>query len=76
MPELAKRVVLDLKQRKLFIDGTQFPWLIVEDGVHIEAGVDELCKATVTFFADAVEVIPRESQESAEKPLVNQEGVR
>jgi hypothetical protein len=67
MPELAKRVVLDLKQRKLFIDGTQFPWLIVED---------ELCKATVTFFADAVEVIPRESQESAEKPLVNQEGVR
>lgn len=76
MPEIAKLVTLDLKRRKLVVDGAEFPWLIAADGVRVEAGVDEICQATVTFFADAIEVIPREAQESAEKPQVSQEGDR
>lgn len=68
MPEIAKRVVLDLAQSKLFVDDVEFPWVITKDGVQIQGNVsDYLCTATVTFMADAIEVVslPENPQESA-----------
>lgn len=68
MPEIAKRVVLDLAQSKLFVHDVEFPWVITKDGVQIQGNVaDYLCTATVTFMADAIEVVPlpENPQESA-----------
>jgi hypothetical protein len=58
MPELAKRVVLDLKRRKLLIDGQEFPWLINEDGVTVNnlGPSPDLPSVTLTFFPKDVEV--------------------
>jgi hypothetical protein len=72
MPEIAKLVTLDLKQRKLFVDGQEFPWWIDEKGPILNnlAAPGELRSVTLTFYADDVEVIPENVQESAEKPQV------
>lgn len=73
MPEIAKRVVLDLAQSKLFVDDVEFPWVITKDGgVQIQGGADYMCTATVTFMADAIEVVPlpENPQEGLGKQLV------
>lgn len=60
MPEIAKKVTLDLKQRKLFVDGTEFPWAITADGPTFGSlvGHHVLRTVTLSFFTDDVEVIP------------------
>ncbi|SNY84167.1 hypothetical protein SAMN04244553_3603 [Nocardia amikacinitolerans] len=60
MPHLPDLVTLDLAQRKLFIDGTEFPWLISQGGPTFNALADprELRQVTVTFFTNDVKVIP------------------
>lgn len=58
MPEIAKRVVLDLMQKKLFVDGEEFPWHIEAGGPMISAAPNEISRVSLTFFADAIEVIP------------------
>lgn len=60
MPEMAKKAVLDLEQRKLFIDGAEFPWYISEDGPTVACeGVNEIPAVALTFYAESIEVIPR-----------------
>lgn len=60
MPALAQKVTVDLKQKKLFIDGVEFPWYISEDGVDITgmAANNELPMVSFTILAADVEVIP------------------
>lgn len=60
MPDIASKVTLDLAQKKLFIDGTEFPYAISDDGVSLsDLGSSKSLQAvTLTFFADDVEVIP------------------
>ncbi|WP_159840193.1 hypothetical protein [Nocardia sp. CY41] len=72
MPELPKLVTLDLAKKKLFIDGVEFPWHISEEGptLHTRTGQHDLRRVTLTFYAEDAEVIPANSQGSAEKPQV------
>lgn len=60
MPALAQKVTVDLKQKKLFINGVEFPWYISEDGVDITglAANNELAMVSFTMLAVDVEVIP------------------
>ena len=65
MPELAGKITVDLTARKVYIDGTEFPWLIAEDGIHIDGlGQHELRTATLTILADTIEVIPETIDDS------------
>lgn len=60
MAELAGKVVLDLQQKKLFINGDEFPWAISDEGVSV-SGMgrrDELPAVSLTFFAEDIEVVP------------------
>jgi hypothetical protein len=59
MPEIANLVTLDPNQRKLLIDGLEFPWLISEDGLTINnlPPTPKLPSVTVTFFPNDVEVV-------------------
>ncbi|MGW4718858.1 hypothetical protein [Nocardia sp. NPDC004260] len=72
MPELPKLVTLDLAQKKLFIDGVEFPWHISAEGPRLNALMtpDDLRSVTLTFYTEDVEVIPAKAQESAEKQQV------
>ncbi len=67
MPDFAKRVTLDLKQRKMFVDGDEFPWYISEEGPTFNALADhrEMRQVTVTFMTEDVEIIPENAGESA-----------
>ena len=60
MPEIARKVVVDLAQKKLFINGDEFPWAISEGGVSLTAlgSKNELQGVSFTMFADDVEVLP------------------
>lgn len=59
MPEIAKSVVLNLKQRKLFVDGEEFPWAISEEGPRLEwEGINSIGAVTLTILADAITVVP------------------
>ena len=59
MPNLA-RIVLDMAQRKLFIDGSEFPWYVSEDGIEVHdlMASNELPSITLRILADSIEVIP------------------
>lgn len=37
MPELAKKITIDRKHHKVYIDGTEFPYAIAERGPDIES---------------------------------------
>jgi len=69
MPDLAKLVTLDLSQKKLYIDGVEFPWLISQEGPTFNALADpgDVRRVTVTILADDVQVIPEHLHDSAEK---------
>ncbi|EOM75763.1 hypothetical protein DW322_00825 [Rhodococcus rhodnii] len=61
-PRVASGVTLDWNERKLLVDGTEFPWLIAEEpGPSIQVDTDDftsISRVTVTFFADGdVEII-------------------
>ncbi|MGI5223047.1 hypothetical protein [Nocardia sp. CA-290969] len=58
MPEVAKKATLDLAQKKLFVNGEEFPWRISEDGPQLDDLVSPLRRITLTFYAHDVEVIP------------------
>lgn len=60
MPELAEMVTLDLAQKKMFVNGEEFPWFISEQGPTFAglANPDEIRSVTLTFYAKDVEVIP------------------
>ncbi|UGT65310.1 hypothetical protein LTT66_18240 [Nocardia gipuzkoensis] len=65
-------VEVDQAEKKLIVDGEEFPWLINENGPTVSNldVPDELTSVTLTFYARDVEVIPRNAEESAEKPQV------
>lgn len=60
MPELAKLVTLDLARKKLFVDGTEFPWCVSEEGPTFSALADphEVRSVTLTFFTEDVQIVP------------------
>lgn len=63
MPTLAKKITVDLKDQKFYIDGVEFPWFISEEGVDVSGlGTTlEIPRATFTVLADTVEVIPSDA---------------
>lgn len=63
MSSLAQKITVDLKQRKLSINGIEFPWYISEDGVNIIglASKNELAMVSLTLLATDVEVIAEDS---------------
>jgi hypothetical protein len=60
MPELPKKVTIDLASKKLFVNGEEFPWHLTEEGPRLMAltDPDALPSVTLTFYAEDVEVIP------------------
>lgn len=60
VPKIAGRATLDLKQRKLFVDGVEFPWVLSEEGPSFGnlGGANDVRSVTLTFFTEDVEVIP------------------
>lgn len=67
MPEMARKVTLDLRARKLYVDGAEFPWLISSEGpeLHGLADKDSIRSVTLTFFTEDVEVIPEGESDMA-----------
>jgi hypothetical protein len=53
---------VDLRAKKLFIDGEEFPWFISQDGVDIEGLGDKkaLPMLSLSILVRTVEVIPDE----------------
>lgn len=68
MPDIAQKATLDLKEKKLFVDGVEFPWLISEEGPKLNnlAADATMRSVTLTFFVDDVEVLPEERDETAD----------
>jgi hypothetical protein len=62
VPRLADKAVVDLRAKKLFIDGEEFPWFISQDGVDIEGLGDKkaLPLLSLSILVRTVEVIPDE----------------
>lgn len=60
MPEVAKKVVIDRKRKKLFIEGVEFSWTMDQSGPHVERLPDDdsIGLVTIPICADEVEVIP------------------
>lgn len=60
MPELAKKVTVDLASKKLFLDGVEFPYYLSEEGPKVDGLLsrNELRSVTITFFTEDLEVIP------------------
>lgn len=62
MPELAKNITINLAEKKIYIDGVEFPWLVAEDGPTIDhlptASNGNLGRVSFPIFADHIEVIP------------------
>lgn len=61
MPELAKKITIDRKTKKLYIDGVEFPWHITEDGPQVDGvcAVHEIPRVTITMHTRDLEIIPR-----------------
>lgn len=68
MPDIAKKAVLDLAQKKFYVDGEEFPWFIDVDGPTLNnlCSPDTLRSVTLTFFVEDVEVVPEEAASSDE----------
>ncbi|MFD9614953.1 hypothetical protein ACFWWS_36875 [Streptomyces sp. NPDC059083] len=58
MADPAKHIVIDHERAMLIIDGTEFPWLIADNGPvpSVEPG-NSLSRVTLTLLADRVEVV-------------------
>lgn len=66
MPDLP-RVTIDRRNKKLYFDGVEFPWLIEERGPEVErvsAAVDEYPVVLVPILAGDVEVIPADGADT------------
>ena len=61
MPSLPKKIVLNLDTEKVFVDGEEFPWYIVEDSVDVSGLMTENAIPALTFslFAVTIEVVPK-----------------
>lgn len=61
-PRLPRKAVVDLRAKKLFIDGEEFPWFITQDGIDVAGLGDKnaLPMLTLSILAETVEVIPDE----------------
>ncbi|ORL40177.1 hypothetical protein A6F59_16710 [Prescottella equi] len=68
MPGIAKKAVLDLAQKKFYVDGEEFPWFIDADGPTLNnlCSPDTLRSVTLTFFVEDVEVIPEEGEDATD----------
>ncbi|WP_433597910.1 hypothetical protein ACQPXH_19155 [Nocardia sp. CA-135953] len=66
MPDMPKLVTIDLRSKKLLVDGAEFPWYINEDGLTVNNLFTSVMvpSVTVTFFPKDVEV------DSANKKLL------
>lgn len=60
MPELAKKITIDMQNKKLLINDVEFPWFVTEEGFDVEGllGNNEIPTVSFRVFADTVEVIP------------------
>ncbi|QFG08071.1 hypothetical protein SEA_PCORAL7_10 [Gordonia phage PCoral7] len=60
MPEIAKKITIDRKLKKVFVDGVEFPWLIEQRGPEVEniATEDDVPIVLLPVLATDVEVIP------------------
>jgi hypothetical protein len=60
MPDIPAKAVLDLGKGILYIDGQEFPWEMTATGPVLAnlAQPDGLCTVTLTFYVDAIEVLP------------------
>jgi hypothetical protein len=61
MPKLPDKITLNLDTEKLYVDGEEFPWYIAEGAVEVTGLMDPhtIPMATVSFFAETIEVIPQ-----------------
>jgi hypothetical protein len=62
VPRLPDKAVIDLRAKKLFIDGEEFPWYITQDGIDIDGLGDKnaLPMLSLSILVRTVEVIPDE----------------
>jgi hypothetical protein len=60
MTELAKKITVDMQNKKLLINDVEFPWFVTEEGFDVEGLLANNEIPTVGFriFAETVEVIP------------------
>ena len=60
MPTMPKKITVDRRDKKLYVDGVEFPWFITEEGPSAEglAGNHEIPRVTLGIFAEDIEVIP------------------
>jgi len=60
MPELAKKITIDMQKKKLLINNVEFPWYVTEDGFDVEDILNGNELPTVSFrvLAETLEVIP------------------
>lgn len=55
-PQLAEKITVD-KQGLLF-DNRRLPFLVAAEPISVQRDPDGVCKITVTFLADGVEIDP------------------
>lgn len=62
MPELAKKIAIDRKHHKVYIDGVEFPYLIAERGPDIESADEAHAIPIVSLpiLTADLEIIPKE----------------
>lgn len=62
MPTLPEKITVDLRAKRLLVDGVEFPWYISEDGVTLTSLGDRNAAPVVRIglLAETVEVIPEE----------------
>ena len=60
MPEMAKKVTIDRKHSKVYVDGVEFPWHIAEQGPDVESAAAHRGAPTVHIpvLTRDVEIIP------------------
>ena len=65
MAEIAKKITIDRKHCKVFVDGVEFPWLIQERGPEVEnvSTKDDFPIVMIPVLATDVEVIPRDDED-------------
>lgn len=62
MPELAKKITIDRKRHKVYVDGVEFPWYIEEQGPRIDDPDTEHGAPVVHLpvIAGDLEIIPKD----------------
>ncbi|QDF17454.1 hypothetical protein SEA_PHROSTEDPHLAKE_10 [Gordonia phage PhrostedPhlake] len=65
MPGVPNKITIDRNQRKVFVDGVEFPWMIAEQGPDVDdiANPHAHPIVTIPILASDVEVIPRDGEQ-------------